>query len=168
MIKETSKAKFASPFRYVVYALLLALVVIALSTFAGIIRQALRIAHPEYLIYVVMLCLGIYAYFHYTTEYHYTLIDDELIIEKMRQSKRVDSQVIRTFNIVAYGTHGELGPLSPDERKMTRKYAAPNQPRFYIAVRSEWGRSIIVFSPSQKFIERFCQSMSHIQEKDII
>ncbi|MDD3242370.1 MAG: hypothetical protein PHD32_01445 [Eubacteriales bacterium] len=159
MIKEISKAKFAAPFRYVVAALLLASVVVALSALAGVVRVRWGIAHPEYVIYVGLLALGVWAFFFYSTEYHYTLIDDELIIEKMRLSRRVDRRIIRTFNIVAYGTRKAVGPLSREERRALKRYVAPHQKACYVAMPGDTGRVIIAFSPSEHFLEQFRQSV---------
>ena len=150
MIREKKAKKQVSGNKAFLVVILLSVGIIILSTLVGFIENRFGIKRLENVIYIIVLIVAYFLIKNYLTEYRYSFIDDELIVEKILGKKTTPIVTIKTREIEHFG---KLSDIDWVDKEMHVDYCDINKGRAYaIKYIQKNETKIITLSPSEELI----------------
>ena len=124
-----------------------------------IIADALGVRlYHQYVVYALLIVLGVFIVRRGLTEYEYDVVDDELIVERYIGDRGRELLRIKLKSILS------LGPEKPQAAKLQRlTYRARRRGVTYLVYRKENGEAGFFFNPSPALIELIEQRRSAVK-----
>jgi len=148
MKERLRRKKLSAPLGILVVLALVACILLIYAV-VFIVADALgfRLYH-QYVVYALLIVLGVFIVRRGLTEYEYDVVDDELIIERYIGDRGRELLRIKLKSILS------LGPEKPRAVRLQRlTYRARRQGVIYLVYRKESGEAGFFFNPSPALIE---------------
>lgn len=140
--------------------------VVLMSGIVGYFRNNLGIRNTEYVIYILLIVLGLYIVKKYLTEYRYSLFDDEVIIDRIVGNRVEALLVLRVREIEE---HGLLSEMSEDKRQYVERIIKANIRKIrchYILFHRNGKRQMLVYNPTDEFAEALKKGLKDQMDHD--
>jgi hypothetical protein len=162
MIRETATRKGSLGYKGLLLIVAIAAVIILMSWLIGYVENALGIHNLEYIIYALLLALGVFVLQHFVTQYRYSLFDDELILEKLL-GKRI-TPVVNVFiwDILSFEKNN-----SSEKVKIAKSYSlfTDGSNKWSLTFKKDGEIYEAVFSPSEDFVKQLLSAIDNRQHK---
>lgn len=152
MIREKVTQKSTSGNKGFLLVIALSVGIIVLSSIVGYIENTFDIKHLELIIYAILVFVSTVLIRRYLTEYRYSFLDDELIIEKILGNRVTPVVNIRTWDIEFFGHISDSDWKNDDIQITSCDIDKTNA--YVIAYTKDEVKYAITFSPTENFIQQ--------------
>ncbi len=157
MIREKKNKKELSGNRAFFAVILLSLSIIIMSSVVGFIENRFGIKNLENIIYLIIIIVAYFLIKNYLTEFRYSFIDDELIVEKILGKKVTPIATIKVKEIEHFGKLSEIDWLNKD---MYVDYCDIHKRKAYAIKYIKNGETrVITLTPSEELIAHIKKSL---------
>lgn len=173
MIREIATRKSSTGYKGLLLIFIMTVIIVFLSVLVGYVERTFGIKNLEYIIFVILLGVGVFVIYYFVTQYRYSLFDDELIIESILGKKITIVVDVFIWDIVTFDK--VENKVNKNDKKITKIHNLSVQHANKWVVTYKKGEEICkaVFNPSNEFVNQLQRAiaqrkMKQQREPDII
>ncbi len=157
MIREKKTKKEVSGNGAFLTIILLSVGIIFMSSIIGYVENKVGIKHMDYIIYILIVVIAYFLIKNYLTEFRYSFIDDELIVEKILGKRITPIVTIKTKEIEHFGKLSDIDWLNKD---MHVDYCDISKRKAYAIKYSKNGEvRVLTLTPSEELVAHINKSL---------